>query len=111
MTTTTETLANVPLPAGAVRVDDWYDTGTAEPGRYFVGSSWVVERNNHHNRDTDIMILVDGTQYCDGRVERIISVDDDDLTISQARELAAALVAAADEAEQMASYDSLVTAR
>jgi hypothetical protein len=57
------------------------------------------------------MILVDGTQYCDGRVERIISVDDDDLTVEQARQLAAALTAAADEFEQMAGYDRIEVTR
>jgi hypothetical protein len=33
-------------------------------------------------------------------------VDDDDLTISEARALARALIAASNEAEQMATYDA-----
>jgi hypothetical protein len=57
MTTTTNPHPHVPNPAGAVRVCEWHDVATPTPGRYFTGSSWVVEREN---RDTDIMVLVDG---------------------------------------------------
>jgi hypothetical protein len=35
-------------------------------------------------------------------------LDDDDLTVDQARQLAAALTAAADEVEQMAGYDPIM---
>ena len=58
------------------------------------------------------MVLIDGTQRADGRViERLISVDDDDLTVEQARQLAAALTAAADEVEQMNGYDRIEVTR
>jgi hypothetical protein len=61
--TTTTNLANVPAPAGAVSISDWYDTDTPNPGRYFRGSSWVIERNN---RNTDMCLQVDGTLWGDG---------------------------------------------
>ena len=44
--TATDQLANVPLPAGAVKVDDWYVTNTADAARYFTGTSRVVEREH-----------------------------------------------------------------
>jgi hypothetical protein len=39
---TNDTLANVPPPAGAVRVCQWQDIKCGDPHRYFVGSSRVV---------------------------------------------------------------------
>jgi hypothetical protein len=51
MTTTTTDLANIPLPAGAVRVHDWDDTQTPTAFRCFVGSSRIVDRPH---RDTDM---------------------------------------------------------
>jgi len=71
--------------------------------RCFDGTSWVVKRDD---KDRDTVVLIDGTQWADGRIERSISVDDD-LTVEQARQLAAALTAAADEADQMNSYDRI----
>jgi hypothetical protein len=107
-------LVNVPLPAGSVRVYEWDDVDTGAPSRYFVGDQWVVERDES---DRDITIRVDGTQRSDGRASRQILVLDgntealiDPLTRTQARELARALIAAADEVEQMNAYDPLVTA-
>ena len=63
-TTTTTDLANVPHPAGAVRVADWYDMefGIDHVRRYFSGSSRVVQ--------------IDGAQGPDGDVTRMIMVVD-----------------------------------
>jgi hypothetical protein len=102
MTTTTATttdLANVPHPAGATAVFEWYDTqpGPYSAQRYFRGGSWVVERDN---RDTDMCVQVDGVQNADGRVERFVVLDDDNLNPVQARQLGAALLAAADEVDR-----------
>jgi hypothetical protein len=49
------------------------------------------------NGGHDTEVLIDGTQHADGRVQRVISIDDDNLTVAQARQLAHALMAAADE--------------
>ena len=115
MTINTDNPANVPLPAGCVRVYDWDPpevTGYPTASRYFVGTSRVVEVEQH---EEDITVTVDGMQWSDGRVERSILVDqthpDDPLTPQQARELAAALVGAADEFEQMAGYDRIEVRR
>ena len=53
MTTTTTDLADIPLPAGAVRVHDWDDTQTPTAFCYFVGSSRIVDRP-HHDTDIDV---------------------------------------------------------
>jgi hypothetical protein len=92
---------NVPFPAGAVEVYDWDEYDIDHTGRYFRGFTRVVERDT----DNDISVLVDGTQRTDGRSVRVITVVDGDteaipsLTPGLARQIAAALVAAADEVE------------
>jgi hypothetical protein len=70
MTITTDSLTNVPHPAGAVHVDGWYDTqfGIDHVRRYFRGSSLVVERNGEF--DEDIAAEIYGTQGPDGDVTR-----------------------------------------
>ena len=103
--------SHVPLPAGAVKVHEWDDRNEQVGAfRYFTGTSRVVDRDD---RDDDIDVLIEGTQYPDGSVDRLIgihSLDDGPLTIGQARQLARALIAAADETEQMSGYDPSVTA-
>ncbi len=96
MTRTAHTIPDAPIPAGAIDVADWYDLH-AEPARYFTGKLRVIPRDN---RDHDTLVLVDGTQWANGRIERLISVDDDNLTVGQARQLAAALLEAADEVDR-----------
>ena len=96
---TTKTIPDVPIPGGAIDVADWYDLD-AEPARYFTGTRRVIARDN---RDHDTLVLVDGTQWADGRIERLISVDDDNVTVEQARQIAAALVEAADEVNRWAA--------
>jgi hypothetical protein len=86
-----------------VKVYDWRDTqyGIDHAGRYFRGFTRVVERAD----DKDISVLVDGTQRPDGRCVRVITLIDGDtdavgsLTPGLARQIAAVLVAAADEVE------------
>ena len=116
--TTTDQLANVPHPAGATKVDDWFNpdapVGTIvsyvgpDTARYFTGTSRVVDRDDN---DEDIDVSIEGEQYVDGRVQRHIVVHhlhgDEPITPGQARQLAAALTAAADECEQMAGYDRI----
>ena len=110
MTTSTNPLAGVPMPAGAVRVDDegWINARTPEAAyRYWTGTTRVVERND---RETDLTVHIGGVQYGDGRVDRDISVHrldghNDPLTPDQARQLARHLIAAADQADQMDGYD------
>jgi hypothetical protein len=62
MTATTSNLADVPLPASAVRVCDWDDVEHGDPHRYFVGSSWVIDRPDH---EEDLQVWLDGAQRPD----------------------------------------------
>lgn len=101
-------LANVPVPAGAMMVDDWMGPaadGSDDGVRYFTGTPRIVEFDN---KAGGIEVTIAGTQYRDGRVDREIVIDrdfDSALTIDQARQLADAFATAADEVEQMAGND------
>ena len=80
-TITTEDLANVPHPAGAVQVHEWFNDdqpvgavvdhvyeGTR---RWFVGISRLVSCPDV----PDIKVWIDGFQYADGHADRYIMVD------------------------------------
>jgi hypothetical protein len=115
-TTTNDSLANVPHPAGAVKVCDWDDlqAGTEHATRYFRGSSRLIERDG--DIDKDITVEIYGTQSVAGDVvRRIMAIVDDrdavDLRSSDARQLGRALIALADEAEQMNGYDKIEVTR
>ena len=109
MTTTTD-LANVPHPAGAVKVCDWEDlqAGPEHASRYFKGSSRVIERDG--DIDKDITVEIYGAQGEAGDVVRhiMIVVDDRDAVdlrgSDHARQFGRALIALADEVEQMNGY-------
>jgi hypothetical protein len=92
MTTTTEPLADVPMPAGAIKVYEWDDTDTPTLSRYWMGT---------RRRVGDAEILLAGTQYSDDRVERCLTVYDVDtergMTTEFARKISAALMQAANE--------------
>jgi hypothetical protein len=68
-----------------------------QPARDFVGAV----------RQAVAEVRVEGSQRLYGGITRSIYVDDDELTIAQARELAAALTAAADECERDARTDEV----
>jgi truncated hemoglobin YjbI len=75
----------------------------------FRGSRRVIDRRP--DRDQHIDIYIAGAQHHDRSVSHDIVVHElhaeHPLTITQARQLAAALTAAADEAEQMGDYDQI----
>jgi hypothetical protein len=76
-----------------------------DAGPLFRGVAVLVERPD---RDKDIDVYISGLQRPSGRVEReiVLHLDGDDaITAEQARQLGAALIAAADEAEDLAGYD------
>ena len=116
MTTTPTDLACVPHPAGAVRVCEWDDVrfGIEYARRYFVGTKRVIDRDG---LDRDISVEIYGTQGTAGDVTRRVIVFDDDRealdlsTSDQARQFGRALLAAADEWGQMASYDRIEVTR
>lgn len=92
---TTTTIPNVPIPAGAVSIEDW-DRG----GRLFYGSvSRTIEASAWLRDDVQVYtggFQDDGGTYgwevCAGPVH-----PDHPLTASQARQVGEALIAAADE--------------
>jgi hypothetical protein len=106
-TNTTNPYPGIPLPAGAVHVDDWYDVDTPEPARYFRGSSWSIQRTD--GLADYFCVQVDGTQRHDGTVTRQVVIDDINITAEQALDLALALVEAAHELDQWAGSGSLGT--
>lgn len=70
MTTMTNPLANVPLPAGASFVDQWADLNTPNPSRYFEAPRQLIAL---HHGDTpcahgDVVVFAAGMQHADGPV-------------------------------------------
>lgn len=103
-TATTNPFPDVPLPAGAVRVCEWEHpdlTGYTKPSRYFDGMVRQAERLC----GSDIEVQIEGTQFADGSVERLVRVvkvgGDDALTADQARNLSTALAAPVDELDRL----------
>jgi hypothetical protein len=80
------------------------ETGTREWFRWFTGQRRVVDP------DHDIYVRVAGEQYADGRIDRWVSVEEAirPLTVAQAKALARALIAAAEEITEAARYDNIV---
>lgn len=85
-------VAGIQTPAGAV-ADDWHN-----PSGHIEDVSRTLTWSIHDVDDSTV--AVQGEQYADGRVQRSILMlpegRDSDLTSDQARQIAAALVAAAD---------------
>jgi hypothetical protein len=115
-TSTATDLANIPIPAGAVRVFDWQMpavSGHPEPLRYFDGITRVVDRVN--SRGDDVEVIIEGTQHSDGQVERAIRVSHIDpdfpMLLERVEELSKAFAAAADEAKTLSSYDQICEAQ
>jgi hypothetical protein len=87
-------LSDLPLPAGAVAVNDWEHMRDNTWARHFWGTT---------RRAGPASVVIHGEQSADGSCERWLHVRDDDdseLTPAQARELASALSRAADEVDQ-----------
>jgi hypothetical protein len=81
------------------RVTGWDNIGAAF--RAFDGPEWRIKHTTDHGRRADIVVTVVGLQYPEGHAELEIIIDCPDtpiVTPAQARELARALIAAADSA-------------
>jgi hypothetical protein len=100
---TTNPFPQVPFPAGAVKAD-WHDLHSLNAFRYFEGAHRVVDRRDDLPSSQDVLVYIAGTQALDGTVEREIVVHqlhaDEPITPQQARQLARALVAAADDIDR-----------
>jgi hypothetical protein len=107
MTTTTTTIPNVPIPPGAVTVEDWDEYGQ----RGFEGRHWVVRADGFWHK-TDFNIEISGIQQRSGEVDRVIHPGqlhpDNPITSAMARAVGEALIAAADEYDATAIHDSAV---
>ena len=94
MTITNLHLAAVPFPTGAHHVQAWEDGS-----RYFETPRSVVPI-----RGEEVAVFTAGSQHADGRITREICVNqlhpDNPITVAQARQIARALMAAADAVER-----------
>jgi hypothetical protein len=109
-------LANVPLPAGAVRVGGWEhpnSTGLPQSVRYFDGTARDVTGDQRlplgDGRTKTVTVRIKGCQWGDGTVERDITVHElhweDGMSIAVAAELADSICGAVNEAISMAKLD------
>jgi len=89
----TTMFGHLPTPACARFLDHFEDEGTGSFSRRFDGTVWDID---------DIRVEVIGVQHDDGTVERAVCINGEELTGGQARELAAALIEAADEIDAAA---------
>jgi hypothetical protein len=105
-------LANVSHPAGVMYVAEW-DEDVSDSRRYFRGSTRVVDRADDPYGD-DIGVEIYRRQGAAGDITRHIMVMEGsaeyiDLNSSaHARQFAQALLAAADEWDQMSAHDQVV---
>ena len=93
-TTTTLPNPNLPNPAGAYRIEDWSDGS-----RYFETPHILIPVSGG-----GVAVFTAGFQQHDGSTRREVCVNqlhpDTPLTVSQARQIARALMAAADAVER-----------
>lgn len=103
-TTTTTPRPDVPLPAGVTFVDNWDTDGTAMPYR-FVNFAAGTVTDHKVKVSTYAFQLADGSLASAGDQAPGILLSDssDPLNSDQARELAAALLAAAAELDALAA--------
>jgi hypothetical protein len=102
--TTTHHLHDVPLPAGA----EWYDYSCWEDVDHH---PWRVIRTVERAVEgRDVTVYAEAVQYADGSLGdgreapgiKVEFLEDDGISAGQARELAAALLEAADETDRLA---------
>jgi hypothetical protein len=90
-------MIDVPDPAGAKMVYEWSDADSPHAFRQFNGITRTVESKPGDTID----VVIRGLQLADGTVEErgilIYGAPDDNMATAEARRLAAALIAAADE--------------
>jgi hypothetical protein len=96
-------IGDVPAPAGAVKLCEWGDPDTQDAFRLFWGATRSVKLDD----DTEIDVIIRGTQSADGTVEEhgilIEGGSDDVMTTGDVRRLAAALLEAADDIDRSAA--------
>lgn len=98
----------IPDPAGALTLYDWYvdtdEAGNPELVRAFRGSHCEIDTPG---RGPGCQVWVYGMQHGDGAIERGIWVDNaEELSAATARQLARALISAADEIDRVSERDT-----
>lgn len=95
----------VAAPAGAVIVDEWCDALTPYAYRVFHVHTWTIPVT--YSAGDGVDVTIQGTQKANGKVDehgiRVTGGPHDLITPEEARGLAAALVAAADEIDSLAA--------
>jgi hypothetical protein len=102
---TTNIRPHAPLPAGVNVIRDCVDDGIDSPSRYFEGPDRVVEHRVGRAAEP-VHVYIAGLQYVDGPLSREIVVhhlraDDAIRNSAIARQLARAIMAAADDFDRM----------
>lgn len=102
-------MGNVAAPVGALSVGEWQDGLTPDAAyRVFEGSTRQVPVR--YPRDNDgVRVTVQGTQRPDGHLDERgirISGGTDLISADEARRIAAALIAAADEVDRLAGTEA-----
>lgn len=106
-TTTTNPYPGVPLPAGADEASDWWEENTDAPGPYR-----IIASQRRGLADGNLTVQATALQYQDGHVDDgtlegpCPSIDGvpELLTTHAARELAAAIIQAADMADRWIAH-------
>lgn len=86
-------LADVAPPPEEGHHHPWQNEGDGTWSRFFVGTVRTMG---------DVRVLIDGTQFSDGRITRAITTDaSEGMGSAEARQLAAMLIEAADELDRL----------
>jgi hypothetical protein len=101
--TTATPVSDVPAPDGAVTVGDWQNVDTPAAERYCEGKNWTIGADGNHSA---ISVVIGMVQTASGTVKREIALErdfrqDDAFNGRQARQLARALIVAADELDRL----------
>lgn len=105
---------NPAMPAGATGVSGWVKTWRGRIARQFDGTTRVVDVPDDWGCiGRPVSVVIDGLQYNDGRARRVVHLLSSGeplagpFTPHDARQLGAALIAAADECDECASRDGV----
>lgn len=102
--TPADVLEHIPPPAGAMDVGSWHEDADGNWRRFFIANEWVLVTES--SRDCPdcraVFVSIEGLQDSSGHFSTKIYADaDSELDATEARELAAMLIDAADALESV----------